>query len=264
MTQETFRRAGEGERAGVVARYALTNHRPVAAGIYKVLLKLKFRDPILGLLGAHLLLRDKPDQVALRKTVMGNLRRMLGADHPDVQALELHGSNAASVRRLTAPPMLRASWDLLTAASVDTKRRSLIPETEPFNAVQSTIQTSSPWLIWEPTSARGATDDDVGDPKLEALRAFVLAHRRSAPPPSPPAAGPGGFLNWTGLLSSILPSRTFYAEPARQPPSLDPGAKIALARSLGVSGARLDQMLDSLEFRALWRFRPVLASSGVV
>ena len=48
-------------RLAEIARYALTQSRRILSdGLLRELLDEKFDDPMLGLLGAHLLLRDKP------------------------------------------------------------------------------------------------------------------------------------------------------------------------------------------------------------
>lgn len=247
MSQDHFRWAGEGERAAVIARYGLTNDRPITDGVRRVLLRLKFADPILGLLGAHLLLRDAPHDVRLRAEVMGNLRRMLGEDHPDVQALELPDMAGRPPRQLSAPPLLRASWDLATGFSVSHK--DFIPEIDAFKEVQTTIQPSMPWLVWQLVASEMAADDAGEDATLDALRGFVQGYQRAAragqPAPPSPRLISRLIRNLTPRLLGRSLLRSERVAPAAEPPLSD-SAKMALARSLGVSGARLDALLDRL------------------
>lgn len=86
------------------------------------LVQEKFENPMLGLFGAHLLLRDKPDDRELFRTVTTNLLPVLGPDHPDLQALWWQRGDDITIGdgRLHVLPMLRASWNLAVDRSIKT------------------------------------------------------------------------------------------------------------------------------------------------
>jgi hypothetical protein len=86
------------------------------------LMQEKFENPMLGLFAAHLLLRDRPDDKGLFRTVTTNLERILGADHPDLQALWWQRGDDSKIGdgRLHVLPMLRASWNLAVDRSIET------------------------------------------------------------------------------------------------------------------------------------------------
>ena len=102
-THQEFSPQNERTRLSEIARYALTQRRRILSDAFlDNLLDEKFDDPMLGLLGAHLLLRDKPNEAGLFKIVTDNLVRLLGPDHPDVRALLL---------AVKTPEILAADWD---------------------------------------------------------------------------------------------------------------------------------------------------------
>lgn len=86
------------------------------------LMQEKFENPMLGLFAAHLLLRDRPDDKELFRTVTTNLLAILGPDHPDLLALwwQRGDDNKIGDGRLHVLPMLRASWNLAVDRSIKT------------------------------------------------------------------------------------------------------------------------------------------------
>jgi hypothetical protein len=225
---------GRGERAAVMARYALVQRRPLADAVYQELYKLKFNDPILGLLAAHLLLRDKQKETRLLDEVMSNLHNLLGTGHPDLAALELRRGSPSDQQLpgLATPPMLKASWDCIVEESVT--KPSIVPENQLYNGVQAGIVPSEPWLIWRSDDGAHATLNE----QLEALRSFVAASEPLKPDLP------------TSLSSPTLHADTnqyFSVEPTPRARGLTAGAneiKVELARSLGVTGNRLNAMLS--------------------
>src|ERR1043166_8788048 len=84
-----------------LASYALMQTRHVLSdALLKRLLNEQFDDPMLGLLGAHLMRRDHPGDVRLLEIVTDNLRKLLGEDHPDVQALWLRRSTRGNMKEI--------------------------------------------------------------------------------------------------------------------------------------------------------------------
>jgi hypothetical protein len=253
--ERMFDPAGKGERVAVLARYALVQRRPVADAVYQELFDLKFDDPVLGLLAAHLLLRDKPDQRDFLDEVMTNLRKMLGPDHPDVLALDLRAlATVPADTVLRTLPMLRASWDIVTAASV--ARPELIPDGDLFNSVQSAIEPSLPWLTWQVhDGAELAESSSFGfqlpEYRLEALKAFLVAHGKSAASRSM-SGGSASFIPEVTVNREIASNAIIRSTVGGGSGETDPqgfihladNVKVELTRSLGVSGGRLEAMLN--------------------
>lgn len=263
-----FNPTGKGERVAVLARYALVQRRPVADAVFHELFDLKFDDPILGLLAAHLLLRDEPDQRDFLDEVMTNLRSMLGPDHPDVMALNLRAmATVPADMALRTPPMLRASWDIVTAASV--ARPELIPDDDLFDSVQSAIEPSLPWLIWQVNDGVALSESrsfgfHPPEHRLAALKAFLVGHGDSAASLLMGRSArmiPEVTTN-RGIARSAVIGETTGGGSGEADPSpfrgmftapdgagfinLADNVKVELTRSLGVSGARLNAMLNSV------------------
>jgi hypothetical protein len=203
-----------------VARFALADDRPVRAVELDDMLRDRFDNPILGILGAHLLrlarmevlqhedesrrkerlhmhhraLRrpQRPFDQALFNTVVGNLRSLWGNDHPDVQALALEGAETSELAAaITSAPMLRPSWSLLVKGS------ELAPGLVPIELWQRIAMraATTPFLSW----VRFPNDSAANSAFLDELRAQASTRLRTAadtvagaPAPAPkPEAGTG-------------------------------------------------------------------------
>lgn len=154
------------------ARVALADERMVLNDELAELLLRKFKDPLAGIIGAHLLLiaqeRDPTYDIGILDTVVGNLQRLVGLDHPDVQALSLCCRDEALRARgpVTAPPMFQRSWDLLVRGSA--ARTSLVSEAL-WRRAQAVMATP-PFLVWN-------TDASA---KREVVRQLVAITRGTA------------------------------------------------------------------------------------
>jgi hypothetical protein len=267
-----FHPASDRVRMAELARYALTQSRPVLSDdLLKQLLDEKFDDPILGLLGAHVLLRDKPLETSLFRIVTGNLRNLVGEQHPDLCALWLRRTDGhhGSDRALPSPPMLRASWDIAVEESVSTP--SLIPPDSTCGQIAGRVAPSATWLLWR-REAQGA---DAGSQAIQqALRMYLEARDRLDKAALPRPKRIAQLINrpirkltqaapsWvTQAFSSMAPSLPLIAgvssfggasgfgmkaSPPPAVPELDVAEKMELARSLGVSGHLLDVALQTL------------------
>ena len=128
-------------------------------GMMQMLLYGKFDHPMLGLLGAHvLLLREEVDEGLLDK-VIGNLDHLL-PNSPDVVALKIltakrFGKPPPNVV-VERPPMLRAGLDavLTLAAEFD----HVIPEGSLLDKIAARQRFDLPWTSWKPL---GRSRDDV-------------------------------------------------------------------------------------------------------
>ena len=133
------------------------------------------------------------DQVVL------NLRKLVGSDHPDVEALSLQSSQALQSRGVfKVPPMLRRSWSLIVEASND---RPEILDDSLWERVMSRTMTA-PFLSWLTSS------DSTRLQFQQSIKDVVdgrLKMQESAPPLR---AARGDSLNV--MSESVVPS-----EPAR-------------------------------------------------
>jgi hypothetical protein len=170
-----------GLRRFELARLGLVDERQVLPDdIIDEILGGKFEDPMLGILGAHLLLLKAHGEEEVRRVeqslpgILGNLRALLGPEHPDVEALALRLRGADGNFVFRHPPMLRRSWPLVLEATVE--KPELVPADSLAARVSDRFLTDAPWLIWaEPgTSAEGggtgleSTGGETGG-RVEAL-----------------------------------------------------------------------------------------------
>jgi hypothetical protein len=105
----------------------------------------KFKNPWLGIIGAHCLMLDaKPRRRTLR-VVCRNLTEMLG-DHPDVLALRL--ALGEELKNLTFPPVLRAGMAAVLECA--TYRKTVIKPGSLIDSVASAMTPNGPWTSWCP------------------------------------------------------------------------------------------------------------------
>lgn len=149
------------------ARLALADERQVGSEMVKKALRGKFTDPMLGLLGAHLMLLARGDAQPARRRektstrlaapvrfdqglfnlVVRNLRWLLGSSHSDVVALATQATDPslADLGPIKDPPMLWRSWPLLVEAS--NERPELVSEDLPLRLAD--ILPMRPYLVWK-------------------------------------------------------------------------------------------------------------------
>jgi len=110
----------EFERLTETALYALANGRRVMSDRMNALLKDKFENPMFGLIGAHLVLRDVGAKADVLPVVLQNTGYLIGEDDPDLKALRLKMQpRPANSVVFDVPPMLRMSWDLIVEGTFD-------------------------------------------------------------------------------------------------------------------------------------------------
>jgi hypothetical protein len=133
------------------------------------LINAKFDNPMMGLLGAHLLLKRNDATWGQMDMVLGNLGYLLG-EAPDVEALRIMAAlrfeKSPPVNlSFSSPPMLRAAYEGLVAA--DNSYPNLIPDGGPLERIASEVYRDSPWTSWAPLPAKPIVDEIV--PYLENL-----------------------------------------------------------------------------------------------
>jgi hypothetical protein len=157
----------QGLRWGEQARRAWADGRlAVADDALESFLYRKFDNPMLGIFGAHLLMRrldrDRRLEISPRAAadvrsrlhvIAENLRDLLG-DHPDVIALYAKCSPTLfNERRIRCihPPMLRSSWNALIAASA--QHPALFSAgTLAARISARTLGVHGAWLLWQPVA----------------------------------------------------------------------------------------------------------------
>lgn len=230
-----------GTRLADLARIALEGGRSVASEALQRLLQGKFEDPLLGLYGVHLLLRQPAPERPLIEMVADTLRALLG-DHPDVRVLRLHLGLDDDGRPFDAPPMLRASWTLLMQAARD--RPGLILAGSPVERASHQALFSGPWLVFRagaadaapppasapPRPARGpfersraAAPPDDALPRLLTLSADDLIDRVKA--------ARSRATSFTALEGTLLEALTTRAAWAAEAPAAAPGEDAAALRA---------------------------------
>jgi hypothetical protein len=114
------------------------------------LLEGKFADPMLGFLGAHLLLRQKDIKESYIITVMDNLEHLTHGS-PDFQALELlvceRLGRELPLKPFDYPPMLRPGLEAVLRFSIDYPE--LTPEKGLLECVATRLYVDSPWTSWD-------------------------------------------------------------------------------------------------------------------
>lgn len=132
------------------ARVALIDERPALNDELSALLLGKHDNPLAGIIGGHLLLIEREQgqsrQLGLLNEVVENLRRLVGPDHPDVEALSLACPQHSLQRTapVRAAPIFERSWRMLVDGSRTNKR--LVPA-----ALWQRVQAEGgrpPFLCW--------------------------------------------------------------------------------------------------------------------
>jgi hypothetical protein len=136
-----------------LAKQALAHgYRGLRSSDLRAMLWGKWEDPLLGILGLHLLLMQPKPDLDLAKDVVTRLKGILNNfHHPDVEALSLGigkmRGEKTEIAPFDAPPMLRKSWDILVKAT--SERPELIPFDSLAYQVADRLWGSSTWLIWQ-------------------------------------------------------------------------------------------------------------------
>ncbi|HKB38851.1 MAG TPA: hypothetical protein VKD72_20575, partial [Gemmataceae bacterium] len=212
-----FDPSSPGSRLVELARQALCRKvTAVTPEVIRQILSAKLNNPMLGLIGAHLVLASSSDQdhQALFTdplVLLRNLRGLLGDAHPDVEALALKLTPGPSAFRFTYPPMLRRSWALVIDAS--TSQPELVPNDSPAARIASRVCGPEPWLVWR------AGEDDTE----EVLESVLEEHLRIAAPDAGPL--------------EAVPSRSLEARLGER------GLK-SLAHSLGLPGGQVKALVQ--------------------
>jgi len=141
-------------------RLALVDQRQFLNNEMKDKLFKENGNPLLAIIGAHLLIIDNLNRgtgLSELNTIVPNLRRQLGDEHPDVEAISLCCTDESlrTTKTVRIPPMFERSWRLLIDAKAKLITRSL--------AERALAKSSSrPYLVW-------STDESIKDRSMNAL-----------------------------------------------------------------------------------------------
>jgi hypothetical protein len=118
----------------------------------QLLLDGKFENPMLGLVGAHLLFQASTIPEDTLDTVLGNLEWLLGPGSPDLRALELMAARSfgrpVRAEAFERPPMLRLGLEAVIEAAVETP--ALVPSGGLLSQIALGRFVDSPWTTWKP------------------------------------------------------------------------------------------------------------------
>jgi len=206
-----------------LARRGLVNNRQVLnERTLREVLNRKFVNPMLGIMGGHLLLLGKNVNEVLLRVVVNNLRRMLGINHPDVEALAIQ-ANIESDYVFDAPPMLLSSWSILLRASAS--KPQIIPEKSLANDVSDLLWGGSPWLLWTIPDRITTKDAKTRQQQLQQQLNRVIAVQQSP----------------TNSMESMLAERDIqFAEPV-EPPSEEQLNR--LVQTMGLPRGKIEQIM---------------------
>ena len=246
---EGFDPQGPSSRLVEIARLALERGRDIVrAGEFREMLWGKFQDPMLGLLAGHIiLLSEKPD-LELLNTIITHLKTLGLTDHPDLRALEL--ALGPPEGRFEMPPMLRASWHRIVAASAS--RTDLIPLGSPAFRIAPSVIGNAAWLVWHlpgPAKAKRAERIAVrghgrGEASLERGLSWLIerSDRGDAPARSASISPEESHRGDEPRLDFL--ERNFMAALENAPRTGDYASNLEqLVRSLGLPAANVEDLL---------------------
>ncbi len=225
-----------GNRLAEIARLGLTNNRAVLKHEMYEMLFEKYSNPMLGILGANLLLAQNALQEGLLQRVIDNLRNLVG-QHPDVEALVLALPGAVPDYPFPFPPMLRRSWERVVKASW--AHPSLVPKDSLSYQVATCLWGEEPWNLWR---TRMAETSFTPAPLLLTRNSFSAAL-------SPYEKAVIHQVSSAAASDLELPPDDLAAE-MPFPAGLNETTPEQLAESLGLPRANVEDLLEKLKFNA--------------
>lgn len=141
--------------------YLQNNLKRLPNEVLQELLKLKFENPMLGFVAAHVLLMQETLNQELLRIVLDNLDILVGkcADLAAIKLLfALRSGQQIETTPFEHPPMFRAGLEAVIRASFD--RQELLPEEGQVERMTPDQLTDSPWSSW---SVDGSVTIVLGD-----------------------------------------------------------------------------------------------------
>jgi hypothetical protein len=212
----------ESQQSTELALHSLLGGRSLLSfeDIDQNLLVRKFRNPMLSILGAHLLLQDKldPARHGLLRTVLRNLETLLPGS-PDVAALTamaaLAGVPVTAPKPVLWPPMVRRG--LIALREHDWTVPGTIVPGSPCDCVRSRLVSGGVWTRWAAHPDYSEVVAKKGPPrKKPAVKAAAQRPRADAfefaaaskgrPAPAPKTAGPPAWQRIIELTGTLKPT----------------------------------------------------------
>jgi hypothetical protein len=236
-----------------VARQGLADGAQLLSGnLYDLLLR-DFQNPLVGIVGGLLLDLEREavgatfasEHAALFDVAVTKLRKMVGREHPDVEALSFRCQDPRLAHRgaIHARPMFHRSWRIILETA--STRHNLVPlDLWKRTTASGTIP---PYLIWSvETSAKQASLRRLRKAASDLSTLRVVAPVASASSPAPPTAD---------TQVTTPPSRTVRLDAG--PTGVPPGsaahkpktAKLSrkeIALEMGVPANALRHLIDGL------------------
>jgi hypothetical protein len=265
-----FDPSSEQIRLTELARLGLTNQRQVLPKeLLGQMLWAKYDNPMLGIYGAHLMLLGSEPDLNLLRTVVTNLRGLLGS-HPDVEALALRLEGEIHSYVFKVPPMLRRSWSLVLEGTV--KQPSMVPVDSFASEIATKIWGDDPWLLWMRPAEKpaapwtpgtqgwertlGEADDAAELTGYEQVLKAHLTSTGTGPPGSRALKGLESLLEYDSQDMAVAfstPPDEFAADvsPSESksvalPTSLDDSTAQGLVRVLGIPRGNVQGLLDKM------------------
>jgi hypothetical protein len=224
---------------------------PVVSQQLRDMIAGKFENPMLGILSGHLMLLQQEPNLDTLEFVVKNLRRMLGDDHPDVNALAValeqrkpqHGTRwgqspntGASFYVCDRPPMLRESWQVVLQASIT--RPDIVPHASLASDVAASLWGEGIWMFWNaPRPAAEVTFD------LKGLDNEVLGIDDL---PSAPELTSHEKALKSLLIADGVEAGSLSRQEANGPAEIDEDTAQRLVYALGVPRGNVEVMLQKL------------------
>lgn len=168
-------------RALDLALFGLRKGRPVVPrDLLRLLLRTKFRNPMLGVVGAHALLAQPKPDFRLFDTVLGNLRNLLRPDHPDVAGLAWLGEERRHRPRARKPiPLAPVRWPptFLTAYEallrLDALRPGTLARGSAAERAAAQLDLSGVWTSWAEARRRAGSEQAAREAAHERVEEYV-------------------------------------------------------------------------------------------
>lgn len=141
-------RLAEIARQGLADTRAVLTRRDLDAW-----LRGKWKNPMLGILAAHVLLLADPVDEKIVRRVIARLRELV-PQHPDLRALEVWTGDEHAT--FAYPPMLRSSWAIVIESSG--RGTSTVPPGSLSSEIADRLFGIGAWLVWRTPRRRRRKD----------------------------------------------------------------------------------------------------------
>lgn len=225
-----------------IARQCLTGRHQAENREISHMFTEKFENPMMGILGGHLVLRQEKPNLNTLSIVVGNLRSMLGKNHPDVEALALalaRGRQGRFTETFDTPPMLRESWQQVLLGSVT--QPSIVSPDSLAGTVAGRLWGDGIWLFWNVPESGMPLDSEADDDEEELIRDWG----------SPRQMSESAYLVQQMVTPPGLGGEVAFGLGPPGPPEMDEATAQQLVYALGVPRGNVEAMVGKLSEQGL-------------